>query len=454
MSQISNFFIIFISSLRNLCSECSFGEIVCDINLRKNCYDEESVRFCFENATIIKISDEEEPLLRDYGLYKTDDNSAENICKAISASYPQIKYIIFTCGEKGSMIFDANSKKGVVCEAKPARVVSTVGAGDSFIAGWISSYLMGESIEKATRIATELAGFVVSRQDAIPDYKLEGEVIKEIKNILLFDMHVHSQNSHDSNAPIIDTARECIEKGMSGFAVTDHCDIQYYFDRDMPGAIKGSMEETESVAKIYKDKLDIFKGIEIGEGIWNLDYTKDILAQHEYDVVIGSVHAVRYKDYTDPYSTIDFEKLTDTQIDEYLDLYFDEVLEMLHSVPCDIMAHLTCPVSYINGVYQKDADVTKYKDKICKILRYIIDNNIAMEINTRRFSANYGKLMPDEWIIKEFKEMGGWLVTLGSDAHIPENAGKNLDKAIEVLKKYGFDGYYYYKGRKHIKCDI
>ena len=171
-------------------------------------------------------------------------------------------------------------------------------------------------------------------------------------------------------------------------------------------------------------------------------------------IYIGSVHAVRYKDYTDPYSIIDFSELTDVQIDEYLQMYFEEILLTLQKIPCDIMAHLTCPVSYINGKYNRNADVRKYKDKISEILGYIIDNNIAMEINASRFDTNYGAFMPDEWIIRQFKNMGGYLVTIGSDAHTPENAGKNLDKAIEVLRKYDFDGYYYYKNRNSIKCNI
>lgn len=440
------------ASLKTLCEKCSFSEIVCDINLRKNCYDGDSIKFCLENATILKISDEEEPVLRSFGLYTADNETAESICKAIATEFSQLKYIIFTLGAKGAFVFNCQSGEGFSQSAQAVEVVSTVGAGDSFIAAWITRYQSGQSVQSATKQANALAAFVVMNTAAIPSYIIDGDTIKPV--VKIYDMHVHSQNSHDSNARIADIAKVCVEKNISAFAVTDHCDVQYYIDRDMPSCIKGSIEEVEQVAKEFEGKIEIYKGIEIGEGIWDTVHTSEILSKHDYDVVIGSVHAVRYKDYTDPYSTIDFSDWTEKEIYEYLQVYFEEVLQMVQTIPCDIMAHLTCPLSYIKGKYNKNADATKYKDKISEILRYIIENNIAMEINASRFDTPYGVLMPDGWIIKQFREMGGYLVTLGSDAHVPENAGKDLDKAIEALRKYGFDGYYYYKNRKSIKCHI
>lgn len=164
-------------SLIKLCKECSFKEIVCDINLRKNCYDTISAKFCLENATILKISEEEEPLLRELNLYHCETNSLECICEAICTEYKQIKYIIFTLGERGSFVYCTENKKYFIEKAKPVKAVSSVGAGDSFIAAWITMYLSGESVEKSTEIATRLSGFVVSKTDAIPDYIFKGGVI-------------------------------------------------------------------------------------------------------------------------------------------------------------------------------------------------------------------------------------------------------------------------------------
>ena len=118
------------------------------------------------------------------------------------------------------------------------------------------------------------------------------------------------------------------------------------------------------------------------------------------------------------------------------------------------MAHLTCPLRYINGKYGLGVDAMRYKAQIEKILDLVVEKGVAMEMNTSGIGTTYGTYMPDPWIIRLYKEKGGYLVTLGSDAHTPENAVKVFDSAMELLQKYGFDGYYYYQDRKPIKIEF
>ena len=156
------------ASLEKLCNSCTFKEIICDINLRKNCYNKESATFCLENATILKISDEEEPLLRELGLYSVSDLSYENIAKAITSAFPNIKILIITLGAKGSFVYESEKQSGFLHSGEKAEVVSTVGAGDSYTAAWCVSYLLGEGVMTATKKATKLSAYVVSHKDAIP----------------------------------------------------------------------------------------------------------------------------------------------------------------------------------------------------------------------------------------------------------------------------------------------
>ena len=167
-------------ALRKICENCHFDETVCDVNLRKDCYDKDSVKFCLNNATVLKISDEEEPTLRAFGYYAPTGNTPEQIAKAIADKFLQIKYIIITLGSKGAYDYYVDRGAGFFKEAKKVKVASTVGAGDSFIAAWISSYLAGNTPEIATERAVALSSFVVSRTDAIPSYRFEGGVINEI----------------------------------------------------------------------------------------------------------------------------------------------------------------------------------------------------------------------------------------------------------------------------------
>ncbi len=155
-------------TVRKIVSECCFKEIFCDINLRKNCYDEESCRFCFENATILKLSEEEEPLLAPFGLYNNGKNEREKL-RNIAAVFPNICLVLFTKGENGSLIYDAVNGKYESISAVKAKVVSTVGAGDSYSAAFLCEYLKSGDIAKAGKAGAALSAYVVSRKEAIPE---------------------------------------------------------------------------------------------------------------------------------------------------------------------------------------------------------------------------------------------------------------------------------------------
>ena len=135
-------------------------------------------------------------------------------------------------------------------------------------------------------------------------------------------------------------------------------------------------------------------------------------------------------------------------LDNYIKTYFDEVMIMLKQVDFDIMAHLTCPFRYIIGKYKVDVDIRKYETQIDNILDYIVEHSILMEINTSGINSFYNSFMPDEWIIQKFKKKGGYLVTLGSDAHTSDRVANGFEEAINLLKKYDFDGYYYFEKRQ------
>ncbi len=155
------------NALRQICENVSFKDIICDVNLRNGCYDAESAAYCLEKATILKISDEEEPKLRQMGLYRTDDASPESIASSICAKYPNIRILLLTMGKNGSVTYCAETKKVYLTPAKKTVVVSTVGAGDSFLAAWCCSYLSGEDIETANKKAAVLSALVVSKKEAV-----------------------------------------------------------------------------------------------------------------------------------------------------------------------------------------------------------------------------------------------------------------------------------------------
>lgn len=160
-------------SLREVCRSFDFSEVVCDVNLRTDCYDADSCLFCLQTATVLKVSEEEEPLLRTFGFYSVCREDPRAIVRAVATACPRLRYLLYTRGEKGALIYDA--KKDLFREerAKQVPVVSTVGAGDSFFAAWVSSYLMGAETKISNGLAAEISAYVVSRKEAVPPYRVE-----------------------------------------------------------------------------------------------------------------------------------------------------------------------------------------------------------------------------------------------------------------------------------------
>lgn len=156
------------SSLERIVSNCRFGDIFCDVNLRKGCFDRESLLFCLTHATILKISDEEAHFLTELGLIPIFDGTLaipELLCK----TYPDIRIAILTCGKDGSAVFERDT--GRLCLSgtpEKVNVVSTVGAGDCYGATFLHAISCGGTIPDAIRAATERSNIVVAHTEAVP----------------------------------------------------------------------------------------------------------------------------------------------------------------------------------------------------------------------------------------------------------------------------------------------
>ena len=92
--------------------------------------------------------------------------------------------------------------------------------------------------------------------------------------------------------------------------------------------------------------------------------------------------------------------------------------------------------------------------KIKQIIKYIIDRGIAMEVNTSGIGSSYSVLLPDIEFIKLYRDMGGYLITLGSDAHTEPKAANAFPETLSLLKNLGFKHIYYFEKRIPVQCSI
>lgn len=267
-----------------------------------------------------------------------------------------------------------------------------------------------------------------------------------------YDCHLHTMASHDSKQTPDDACAAAIEASLAGIAFTDHAD-PFFFDREKTLVnIKRSVEWARECDEKYAGELRVFHGIEMGEPMICPEKTKMLFDLADYDVVLGSVHTVYIEDIDDSYSRKNFDRehADDAKIHRFLAKYFSQMLDMAERGDFDILTHLTCPLRYINGKYGRGITLESHADVIDRILSTIIERSIALEVNTSGIDAAYGDFMPHRSIVERYYELGGRMVTLGSDAHCSDRVGHGLYDAARMLADVGFDGVYHYEGRRAI----
>lgn len=281
-----------------------------------------------------------------------------------------------------------------------------------------------------------------------------GFVKHDINRGFIPDMHSHTENSHDANAIPDLVCRNNIARGVHACAFTDHSDGHLYGEIDINAIIGGSVRDALAMREKYQGKIDVLTGVELGESIWHGEIERELFSLCKFDAVLGSVHTVRHPKDSRPFAQIDFSTWTDEEVDEFLTMYFDDLYETVTTVSCDIMSHLTVPFRYVIGKAGKKIDIDRYMPKIKQILRYIIDRGIAFEINTSGIGSSYSVFLPDEEFITLYRDMGGYMLTIGSDAHNEERVANGFPEALALVKKLGFTHIYLFKDRTPIQCTL
>ena len=268
--------------------------------------------------------------------------------------------------------------------------------------------------------------------------------------VFLADTHVHSRFSHDSEARISDICKAAREKHIGAVCITDHADIKPHTDMEEQLRIRKDVALTVAKEKENPDGVELLLGIELACGGFYpqndiFDRVADtLLTVGSLDCVIGSVHSVG------AISTArnNYAQMNKGELLGCMDRYFDAVLAMLEYGQPDVLAHLTYPLRYINGKFERGLNWQDLEPKIKQILSWIIDKHIALEINTSCLGTYYDALMPDKDILRLYRQMGGTLLTLGSDAHKPENLAKGFQQTVAWLKTQNVTQLQYVKNRQ------
>ena len=258
-----------------------------------------------------------------------------------------------------------------------------------------------------------------------------------------YDYHIHTTCSFDCQTDINAVAEQAIKLGLTEIAITDH--VEHSYPQRTSIFSLGVEQNTQAILNAkekYKDKLTILIGMEFGLRPDLVDIAQQIADQYPFDFIIGSTHDIKGTDFSSA------SHYTNVPKQQAYHTYFQNMLDVVTlSNAFDVVGHLDYVQRY--GTYpDKTLHYKDHSDIIDTILTTLIKKDKGIEVNTSGYRYNGDAPSPSPHIIKRYKELGGTIITLGSDAHFAEHLAHNFDLALDIIKDAGFTHITRFKNRK------
>lgn len=266
---------------------------------------------------------------------------------------------------------------------------------------------------------------------------------------ILADCHMHTRHSGDSDAPMESMAARALQLNLKHICFTEHQDFDFIYEPDEPQDIfltdtDANLKELREMQEKYNTRLNIRFGIELGLQTHLAQRLKDYSSSYDFDFIIGSSHICNRKD---PYLKDFFSGRSEQEA--YLE-YFTYLRECIISCPdFDVYGHLDYVLRY-GPTKNAGFRFQDYQDVIDAILRSLIERGKGIELNTSGYSYALGEPHPCREILLRYRELGGEILTVGSDAHDPAHIASDFQKAADLLTGCGFRHYCVFERRKPI----
>lgn len=246
------------------------------------------------------------------------------------------------------------------------------------------------------------------------------------------DCHVHTDCSRDAADSAMMMCESAARLNFYILTITDHCECNVYLEEGYDKSVRQSYFEARKAAAAFRGRLRVRCGTELGQPMQNPNAAEDVLDSCNFDFTLASIHNISGKE---DFFSLDYSS---EDVDDLLDRYFTEMEETINWGRFDSLAHLTYPWRYIEGENGIPINMDQWMPRIDQILRLLIQSGKALELNTSGFRQKIGKSLPDYPVIERYRELGGRLITLGSDSHRWADVGGGIERGLELLEKAGF----------------
>ena len=250
--------------------------------------------------------------------------------------------------------------------------------------------------------------------------------------MLVVDYHVHSI-SPDAKVPMQKMCEAALERGLKEIAFTDHYELyahgvhRQFFHEEY---LKQYWKELERCREQFAGRLIIRSGMEFGQLHLCREEAFGIIRRYPFDYLIGSIHKIE---------NVDLEKMeyTERTVPQIMESYYRHLVELSAWGEYDCIGHLDLVKRHLARHGFAD-DYEQYEPYIDEILKNVIARGKGIEINTSGIRQGVGEPMPGFRTLKRYRELGGTILTVGSDSHRPQDVGADLAAAEVLMREAGF----------------
>ena len=260
----------------------------------------------------------------------------------------------------------------------------------------------------------------------------------------LVDYHTHSSYfSLDAQSTMEELCESAIFRGISELCITEHCDVNGWDGQPCEFDDDSYYNMLDRMRGMYGERLTVLSGLELGQPTQNEELADRYSKNPRLDFIIGSLHNL------DGIEDFYFLKYPDEDYCRSLiERYFIEQREMVELADFDVLGHIGYPLRYMQSREGINIDFSEFTDEIVSLFRSLAQAGKGIELNTSGLRQPFGKTLPTPDLVKLYRECGGEIITLGSDAHIARDIGAGITEGKEILSAAGFNYLTVYRSRQ------
>lgn len=269
------------------------------------------------------------------------------------------------------------------------------------------------------------------------------------------DYHVHTEFSDDSVYPMEQVIADAAAMHMDEICITDHVDYGIKEDWDCGKEIQYRngeplanvdypryMKKIRDLQSQYQGKITIRTGLEFGVQTHTIPQYEALYSRYDFDFIILSIHQVEDKEFW----TQDFQRGRSQR--EYNERYYEEMLSVIKRFHhYSVLGHMDLLKRYdLAGTWPFE----EARPFIEEILKQVIADGKGIEINTSARRYGLTDTRPSRQILSLYRDLGGNILTIGSDSHKPEHLGADIEETKAYLKELGFTHFCTYEKMRPI----